>query len=400
MQLKGFTLILLSTMLTMSCHKANTDNHIKEKEKQETETNKEVPNKDKEKNRDNDSAAENENIVNTTAGNLKQAISSKYTGRNINKLIIKGDINGDDINYLRTEIQGLQTLNLSKARIVKGGSYSLQLKNAGQKELQEKGINFEAIATKNNSISTGMFFNMSSLIELSLPDNTESIEYIAFSQCENLQRINIPNSVINIEAEAFSRCNNLTEVKLPNSLKSISNSLFRDCSKLNNIVIPKSVTSIGESAFAHCSSLKSIELSDGITRIEEGAFAYTGISSMTLPNSLTVISAGLFTDCKNLENIVLPNSIKSIENSAFEECSSINEIRLPETISNIGARAFRNCTKLTSIHCYPINPFPIGILCFEGISENCKLYVNKDSIEKYNKKEGNWAETNFTILSL
>ena len=58
-----------------------------------------------------------------------------------------------------------------------------------------------------------------------------------------------------------------------------------------------------------------------VTEISSYAFRGTEISSITIPSSINTIGAGVFTDCKNLENIVVPWTDLSdvdISNSIFD----------------------------------------------------------------------------------
>ena len=52
----------------------------------------------------------------------------------------------------------------------------------------------------------------------------------------------------------------------------IGNWAFYDCSGLTSVTIPDSVTSIGDRAFYHCSGLTSVTIPDGVTSIGDSAF--------------------------------------------------------------------------------------------------------------------------------
>ena len=64
------------------------------------------------------------------------------------------------------------------------------------------------------------------------------------------------------------------------------------------------VTGIGEDAFQDCTSLKSITIPEGVKSIGNGAFMNSGITSISLPNSLetlgNIVFNRFFTICFNL----------------------------------------------------------------------------------------------------
>ena len=73
------------------------------------------------------------------------------------------------------------------------------------------------------------------------------------------------------------------------------------------VVIPSSITvegqeypvaSIGESAFSNCSGLTSVTIPNSVTSIGDLAFFYcSGLTSVTIPNSVTSIGRSAFYNC-------------------------------------------------------------------------------------------------------
>ena len=104
-------------------------------------------------------------------------------------------------------------------------------------------------------------------------------------------------------------------------VSSIGNSAFNGCTGLTSITIPNSVTFIGNSAFNGC----------------------TGLTSITIPNSVTSIGNSAFSSCTGLTSISIPNSVTSIGNSAFSGCTGLTSITIPNSVKNIGVAAFSGC---------------------------------------------------------
>ena len=87
------------------------------------------------------------------------------------------------------------------------------------------------------------------------------------------------------------------------------------------------VRAIGASAFATCS----------------------GLTSITIPNSVTSIGANAFEGCSALTSISIPNSVTSIGSNAFEGCSALTSISIPQSVTSIGSNAFDGCSALETI---------------------------------------------------
>ena len=58
-----------------------------------------------------------------------------------------------------------------------------------------------------------------------------------------------------------------------------------------------------------------------VASIENGAFNNCrGLTSVTIPDSVTSIGENAFNECYGLTSITIPNSVKTIEWFAFREC--------------------------------------------------------------------------------
>ena len=126
------------------------------------------------------------------AGTLPSKIgdTKKYK---ITNLKIMGEINGTDLRFIR-EMAGcdykgkgtegkLATLDLSEAKIVKGGDYY---------------YNYYGCYTLDDVIGNQAFDGCSSLTSLTLPSSVTSIGSSAFSGCSGLTSLTLPSSVTSI----------------------------------------------------------------------------------------------------------------------------------------------------------------------------------------------------------
>ena len=147
---------------------------------------------------------------------------------------------------------------------------------------------------------------------------------------------------------------------------SVGNRAFKDCSGLTSITIPSSVSYVGQRAFEGCIDLTSVILPNGVTSIEDGTFY--GCSSLTgieIPNSVRTIYSEAFYNCSGLTSIIIPNSVTSIESSAFSGCSGLTSVIIPDNVTTIGQSTFFNCSNLASVT-IPNSVTSIGRYAFYG----------------------------------
>lgn len=115
-------------------------------------------------------------------------------------------------------------------------------------------------------------FKGSAVTSVSMPEGITSIDYNAFSGCQNLETVALPESLTTLGSEAFSGCQNLESVTLPETLTTLGYSAFKACKLLKTIKIPSGVTAIPDQCFDGCSSLESVTIPEGVTTIGWDAF--------------------------------------------------------------------------------------------------------------------------------
>jgi hypothetical protein len=150
---------------------------------------------------------------------------------------------------------------------------------------------------------------------------------------------------------------------------------FYGCSGLTSLTIPSSVTSIGGEAFRDCSGLTSLTIPSSVTSIGDYAFfGCSSLTSLTIPSSVTSIGNNAFYGCSSLTSLTIPSSVTSIGYAAFSDCSSLTSLTIPSSVTSIGEAAFYGCSSLTSLT-IPSGVTSIGEAAFSGCSGLTSLTI-------------------------
>ena len=149
---------------------------------------------------------------------------------------------------------------------------------------------------------------------------------------------------------------------------SLGASCFKDCSGLTSITIPSSVTSLGASCFANCSRLTSFTIPSSVTSLGASCFANCSrLTFITIPSSVTSLGASCFANCSGLTSITIPSSVTSLGEDCFQGCSGLTSITIPSSVTSLGDECFSYCRGLTSIT-IPSSVTSLGKFCFSGCS--------------------------------
>ena len=254
-------------------------------------------------------------------------------------------------------------------------------------DVTDTGITSFEIMAQTKIIYDGAFRGCSGLTSITIPDSVISIGSSAFSGCSGLESITIPfvggsrktaedtyqypfGYIFGTSSYSGGSATNqyyygwsttLTEgttYYIPSTLKSVTVTgsdilygAFYNCGGLTSVTIPDSVTSIGSSAFSGCSGLTSVTIPDSVTSIGGSAFSdCSGLTSVTIGDGVTSIGDYAFSGCSGLTSVVIPDSVTSIGDRTFDDCSSLTSVTIGDGVTSIGECAFLSCSDLTDVY--------------------------------------------------
>ena len=117
-----------------------------------------------------------------------------------------------------------------------------------------------------------------------------------------------------------------------------------------SVVIEYGAESIGSYAFYGCDHMTSLSIPDSVTIIRYNAFeGCAGLTNLKIPGSVTGIGFYAFGDCSGLTDLTISNGVATISSLAFYNCSGLTSLTIPASVTDIGYWTFGDCSGLTDM---------------------------------------------------
>lgn len=245
------------------------------------------------------------------------------------------------------------------------------------------------------------FSGCTSMEEVCLPDTITEIGEYAFSGCTSLKELHIPDGVTSLGEGFVQGCSSLERVTGPFSL-SDNRSVAKDGVLLGfagsglgvfSYVLPDGITRIGGGVFSNDNHLENIVLNEGVETV--GDYAFSGCSllkSVSMP-MVKELGEGVFSKCTSLEQVDLSDELTEIPRNLYNGCTSLKKAVIPDNVLKIGLRAFKGCSSLDSLYCVPIAPPAYddlsGIIglndpeIFKGCPATLKILIGEEELQAY-----------------
>ncbi|MCQ2273322.1 MAG: leucine-rich repeat protein [Bacteroidales bacterium] len=170
---------------------------------------------------------------------------------------------------------------------------------------------------------------------------------------------------------------------------------FYECRGITSVVIHDSLTTIGEAAFAYCPSITEVTIGEGLVHLGMGAFidcralthvTFNAVNCTTNSSYMFEYYDSInytFSSNNNLTDVEFGSNVQRIPGRFLAYCEGISTITIPATVTVIGTRAFFGCNGMEEIIALPTTAPQVESRAFDGMAGSVVVYVPCGSTASY-----------------
>ena len=151
---------------------------------------------------------------------------------------------------------------------------------------------------------------------------------------------------------------------------------FRSSTGLTSVTIPSTVTEVGMMAFYECDHLRRVDISsmEAWCKISFNFPEFYGDDTSPLFSNPLYYARHLFLNGVEVTDLVIPNTIATLNNYVFCNCEGLTSVTMPESVRIINANAFMDCKRLTHVDIGP-SVTVIGSQAFYGCTDLTSITI-------------------------
>lgn len=204
-------------------------------------------------------------------------------------------------------------------------------------------------------------------------------------------------------AELYIGASKLTSIgsaNIESGITSVKPFAFIGCSSISSVDFTMtSIGEIGAESFSVCGNLQQVTFTNGITAIGRASFSNCGVTSISIPSSVTTVGEFMFNGCDSLTTVSVDSSV--ISHSMFSSCIRLSKVNIGTNVSEIGESAFSGDCELgvvslgdsSILNNIAERAFYNTIAIFHYVIENDQEVWTNDSFEAVLDKDGNMSIT-------
>ena len=202
--------------------------------------------------------------------------------------------------------------------------------------------------TKIKSLSSDCFKDCSSLQKIVFPSSLESLNSSALENAIALKEVDLSHTnVHNIPGYCFAGCRSLEQVSLAENTDTIEYQAFAGCSNLAVVKNTDNIKIVYDGAFAKTKLFD--EVQNGPAMIGSVLYQYKGTiedKEYSVPENVTCIAAKALAN-QNIQSIKLNKELRYIGTGAFDDCTKLLSLTIPGSVEYLGSCT--GCSSLSSL---------------------------------------------------